>query len=53
LANGLRSARAAGMAPVAVPNPDYPPSEDALGLAAVSVNSIVEVTPELVQGLAL
>lgn len=51
-ANGLRSAHAAGMAAVAVPNPHYPPGQEALGLAAVSVSSIAEVTPELVQGLA-
>jgi HAD superfamily hydrolase (TIGR01509 family) len=51
-ANGLRSAHAAGMASVAVPNPHYPPAQDALSLAALTVNSIAEVTPELVQGLA-
>lgn len=46
--NGLRAAAAAGMSVVAVPNPRYPPSDDALELAAVSVDGVGEVTPELV-----
>jgi HAD superfamily hydrolase (TIGR01509 family) len=47
-ANGLRAAAAAGMAAIAVPNPHYPPAADALALAAVTVQSIGEVTPALV-----
>jgi HAD superfamily hydrolase (TIGR01509 family) len=47
--NGLRAASAAGMAAIAVPNPHYPPEEDALGLAAVTVASIAEVTVALVE----
>jgi HAD superfamily hydrolase (TIGR01509 family) len=49
---GIRSAHAAGMRIVAVPNPDYPPPEDALALADVHVETVAGVTPELVEGLA-
>ena len=49
--NGLRSARAAGMPVVAIPNPHYPPDEDALALAAVVVDSIAQVTPALIRQL--
>ncbi|MFL5831520.1 MAG: HAD family hydrolase [Solirubrobacteraceae bacterium] len=47
--NGLRAAAAAGMAVVAVPNPHYPPDEDALRLAAASVAVVGDVSPELVE----
>ena len=47
--NGLRSAHAAGMAVIAVPNPHYPPEPDALELAAASVEVVGEITPELVE----
>lgn len=49
--NGIRSAATAGMAAVAVPNPHYPPDEDALALAAVVLESLHELTPELVRRL--
>jgi len=49
--NGMRSAAAAGMAVLAVPNEHYPPSADALALAAARVNTLLEVTPELVERL--
>lgn len=49
--NGLRSAAAAGMAVVAVPNPTYPPAPDSLALARARVASVRDVTPELVAGL--
>jgi HAD superfamily hydrolase (TIGR01509 family) len=48
-ANGLRSAAAAGMTVIAVPNPHYPPEDDALGVAAATVEVVGEVTPELVE----
>jgi HAD superfamily hydrolase (TIGR01509 family) len=48
-ANGLRAADAAGMTVVAVPNPHYPPGADALGLAAATVSTPGEVTPELIR----
>ena len=47
--NGLRSAHAAGMAVIAVPNPHYPPAYDALELAAATVEVVGEVTPDLVE----
>jgi HAD superfamily hydrolase (TIGR01509 family) len=47
-ANGLRAAAAAGMAAIAVPNPHYPPGADALASAAATVQSVGEVTPDLV-----
>jgi HAD superfamily hydrolase (TIGR01509 family) len=49
--NGLRSAAAAGMAVIAVPNEHYPPSEHALALAAACVRTLWEITPELVARL--
>ncbi|MHB8659451.1 MAG: HAD family hydrolase [Solirubrobacteraceae bacterium] len=51
--NGLRSAAAAGMTVIAIPNPHYPPSADALGLAAVSIVSVGELTPQLVERAAI
>jgi HAD superfamily hydrolase (TIGR01509 family) len=50
-ANGLRSAAAAGMAVIAVPNEQYPPAADALALAAVVVPNVAAVTPDLIAGL--
>jgi HAD superfamily hydrolase (TIGR01509 family) len=47
--NGLRSAHAAAMAVIAVPNPHYPPAPDTLALAAATVAVVGEVTPELVE----
>ncbi len=49
--SGLRSAASAGMVTVAVPNPHYPPSPDALALAAATITTLHELTPELVGGL--
>ncbi len=46
--NGLRSADAAGMTVIAVPNPHYPPDDDALELAAASVPAVGHLTPRLV-----
>jgi HAD superfamily hydrolase (TIGR01509 family) len=50
-ANGLRSAAAAGMTVVAVPNPHYPPPADALALAAATVPTPAGLTVELVDAL--
>jgi HAD superfamily hydrolase (TIGR01509 family) len=47
--NGLRAAVAAGMTVIAVPNPHYPPDDDALALSAARVEVVGDVTPELVQ----
>jgi HAD superfamily hydrolase (TIGR01509 family) len=47
--NGLRSAAAAGMTVVAVPNPAFPPEPDALKLAATVLDSIKELPAALAQ----
>jgi HAD superfamily hydrolase (TIGR01509 family) len=44
---GIRSAGAAGMFVVAIPNPTYPPDADALAQADVVIRSLDELTPEL------
>jgi HAD superfamily hydrolase (TIGR01509 family) len=47
--NGIRSAKAAGMRVVAVPNPHFPPDDAALGDADVVLRSIAELTPEAIE----
>ena len=47
--NGIRSAKAAGMRVVAVPNPRYPPDDEALRAADVVIDSLDDLTPELVE----
>ncbi len=49
--NGIRSAHAAGMAVVAVPNQDFPPDPAALELADEQLGSLTELTPETVRAL--
>ena len=41
--NGIRSAEAAGMTVIAIPNPHFPPSADALALADHTLTSIAEL----------
>jgi HAD superfamily hydrolase (TIGR01509 family) len=48
--NGIRSAKAAGMRVVAVPNLHFPPDEEALARADVVVSSVAALTPELLSG---
>lgn len=50
--NGLRAAAAAGMLVVALPNRVFPPSEDALALAALTLGSLEELTPERLEAAA-
>jgi HAD superfamily hydrolase (TIGR01509 family) len=50
-ANGIRSAVAAGLTVIAVPNRTYPPPEDDLAEAATVVDNLDEVTVELVDQL--
>ena len=45
---GIRSAKAAGMRVVAIPNPTYPPDDDALAQADVVLGSLSELTAESV-----
>ena len=49
--NGIRSAHAAGMRVVAVPNPHFPPDDEALGHADLVIASVAELTPEVVAAL--
>jgi HAD superfamily hydrolase (TIGR01509 family) len=49
--NGIRSAAAAGMKVIAIPNAVFPPSDEALSLAAVAVASLDELEPALVESL--
>jgi HAD superfamily hydrolase (TIGR01509 family) len=46
--NGIRSAKSAGMRVIAIPNPHFPPDEEALALADVVLDSIRELTVEVV-----
>jgi HAD superfamily hydrolase (TIGR01509 family) len=46
--NGIRSAKAAGMRTIAIPNPRFPPAEDALAEADVVLDSIRFLRPEVV-----
>ncbi len=48
--NGIRSAHAAGMRVLAIPNAHFPPDEESLSLADVVVPSLAELTPEVVEG---
>ena len=47
--NGLRSAHAAGMRVLAIPNRRYPPPDDALALADAVLGSLAELTPDAVE----
>lgn len=51
-ANGLRSAHAAGMRVLALPNAHYPPAPDALELADVVLASLDHLTPAAVSDVA-
>jgi HAD superfamily hydrolase (TIGR01509 family) len=46
--NGLRAAASAGMTVIAVPNPAFPPSEEALALAHVMLGSVAGLTSDLI-----
>ncbi len=50
--NGIRSAAAAGMRVIAIPNRAFPPSDEALSFAHVVVRSLDELTPEVVSRAA-
>jgi HAD superfamily hydrolase (TIGR01509 family) len=49
--NGIRSAHAAEMSVIAVPNKDFPPDPDALALAALVLDSLKELTADRVRSL--
>jgi HAD superfamily hydrolase (TIGR01509 family) len=46
--NGIRAAKAAGMRVIAIPNEHYPPGEEALALADVTLGSLAELTRSIV-----
>jgi HAD superfamily hydrolase (TIGR01509 family) len=48
-ASGIRSAKAAGMRVIAVPNPHFPPPEDVLAEADLVLESLAELTPDAVE----
>src|SRR3989442_13389089 len=47
--NGIRSAKAAGMRCIAIPNPHFPPG-DALDEADVVVSDLASLTPAMIEG---
>lgn len=47
---GIRSAKAAGMRVVAIPNPSYPPDGEALAAADLVLDSLAGLTPETISG---
>ncbi len=47
-ANGIRSARAAGMRVIAIPNRRYPPADDALAAADVVLESLADLSREVI-----
>jgi HAD superfamily hydrolase (TIGR01509 family) len=51
-ASGIRSAHAAGMHVLAIPNRVFPPPDDVLALAEVVLESIEELDPEAVTAAA-
>jgi HAD superfamily hydrolase (TIGR01509 family) len=50
--NGIRSAAAAAMTIVAVPNQHFPPAPDALALATAILEDLTMLTPELIERAA-
>jgi len=47
--NGIRSAKAAGMRVVAIPNPHFPPDDEALALADVVAPDVASYRPEMIE----
>jgi HAD superfamily hydrolase (TIGR01509 family) len=47
---GIASAKAAGMRVLAIPNPSYPPGDEALALADDVLASLEELTPARIEG---
>jgi HAD superfamily hydrolase (TIGR01509 family) len=47
--NGISSAKAAGMRVVAIPNPQYPPADDALAAADLVLPTVADLTPAAVE----
>jgi HAD superfamily hydrolase (TIGR01509 family) len=49
-ANGIRSAHAAGLRTIAIPNPHFPPEAEALGLADAVLPGLDALTADAVEG---
>ena len=49
-ANGIRSARAAGMRVIAIPNRRYPPADEALAAADVVLESLADLSRQVIAG---
>jgi len=47
--NGILAAKAAGMRTIAIPNPQYPPHDDALATADAVLATIEDLTPAVVE----
>ncbi len=50
--SGIRSAKAAGMRVVAIPNASFPPDDEALAQADVVLPGLAGLTPDVVAGRA-
>ncbi len=50
--SGIRAAEAAGMKVIAVPNEDLAPDPEAVAIAALTIPSVSELTPALVEAVA-
>jgi len=48
-ANGIRSAKAAEMGVIAIPNPHFPPPDEVLAEADVVLDSLAELSPDAVE----
>jgi len=51
-ANGVRSAAGAGLQVIAIPDPKYPPGQDALREADLVLTGLAELTPHTIAALA-
>jgi HAD superfamily hydrolase (TIGR01509 family) len=51
--SGIRAAAGAGMKVIAIPNTDLPPDPAVVALAAVTIPGVSELTPALVEAVAL
>lgn len=47
---GIRSAHAAGLYVIAIPNPHFPPSGEALALADLQLPDLAALTPDVIRG---
>src|SRR5699024_6379184 len=49
--NGILAAHAAGMAVIAIPNHEFPPGDDAVAVADLTLDRLEDLTIEAVEGL--